>query len=104
MVAPQRPSGALARWPAAGPHRAAIDEDLLDAGGRQGRLGEAGAVDDAGGVEHAEIGIGALCDKAAPGEPKARRRQPRHLAHRLLQAEQADHAAIMAEDAREGAP
>ena len=51
-----------------------------------------------------EIGIGAGATTPRPVEAEARRRQPGHLVHRGFQAEQPDLAAVMAEDAREGAP
>src|SRR4051794_27276372 len=57
------------------PYRASVDKDMLDARGRQGRLGEGRAVDHGLGIEHAEIGIGARPHDAAPGQAEPSRRQ-----------------------------
>ena len=64
MLAAEGAARALAGGLSVGPDRPAIDEDMRDAGGGQGRLGEGGAVDDSLRVEHGQIGIGALGDGA----------------------------------------
>ena len=56
------------------------------------------------GVEDGDVGIGARGENAAAGEPEPGGRQAGHAAHRLFEPEQAELPAVMAEDAREGAP
>src|SRR3954465_5668247 len=81
---PQGAPRTLAGRLAPGPYRAAVDKDMLDPGGRPGRLGEGGAVDDGLRVEDAEIGIGAGAHDSAPAEAEPRRPQPGHLLPRGL--------------------
>src|SRR5215472_15511915 len=104
LLAAQRAAGALAGGLALAPHRPTVDETVLDTGGRRGRRFEGGTVRDGFGIEHSDVGIGAGCEDAAAAEAEAGRRQAGHPPHCFFEPEELELAAVMAEDALEGAP
>ena len=103
-LAAQRAARAFAGGLAVGPHRAAVDEDVLDAGGGGRRRFEGRAIGDGLRVEDGHVGIGARREDAAAGKAEPISGQAGHPAHRFFEAEEAELAAVIAEDAREGAP
>src|SRR6267378_5894918 len=66
------------------------------------RLLERGAIDDRRRVEHDDVGIETLGEHPTVADRQARRDGPRHLAHRVFQADDALLADVAAEDARIG--
>src|SRR5215469_14366203 len=98
LLPAQSAAGALAGRLAVAPYRSAVDEDVLDAGGRGHRRLEGGAVGDRRGVEDGDVGRGPGRDGAPAGQAKPGGREAGHAAHRFLQPEQPEIAAVMAEN------
>src|SRR6202030_3605516 len=99
QLARQRAPGTAAGVPAVLPDGETVDHDQRDAGSGLGGIGKARAVPHRFRVEDDEIGEGAGSHDAAVAEAEPARREAGHPPHRLLEAEEPDLAAIVAEDA-----
>src|SRR5205814_1865007 len=104
LLTAKRTTRAFAGWPALAPHRTAVDKDVLDPSRRGRRSFERRAVGDGLGIEDRHVGIAAGPQSAAAGETKTIGGEAGHPAHRLFEAEEPELAAVIAENAWEGAP
>src|SRR5262249_50603382 len=84
-------------------HHLSVDDHVRKPGGILVRLLEGRHVPDARRIEHRDVRLHALLEHAPVGEPDARRREGRHLAHRLLESEKASLPHIFGENAGERA-
>ena len=87
LLAAQRAARAFAGGLAFGPHRAAVDEDVLDAGGGGRRRLEGRAIGNGRRVEDGDVSIGAGGEHAAAGQPEAGGGQAGHAPHRFFEPE-----------------
>src|ERR1700751_7871 len=89
LLAAQRAARALAGGPSLAPYQVAVDEDVLDAGGRGGRRFESRAIGDRFPIEDRDVGIGSGGKDATSAEAEPGRRQAGHAAHCLFETEKA---------------
>src|SRR5262249_11498204 len=83
-------------------HNLAVDDDVLDPLAVLKRIFVRGPVDDALRVEQGQVGVASRPEDAEVENAELGRVETRHLAHGVLQPEQADLAYIDAQHPREG--